>query len=420
MAIPKLHDVTLPILQQLADAGGELPHSVLVDQLAKQFNLTEAERELRNVKGGNRVFANSRIGWAKVELKLAGLVVYSKGGPVRLTDVGWMVLESKPRKIDSSFLNPLKEYFAKQKGEGRVFEEGLRALIPQDVGVDKSADSSVWTERENYAIVSDYLAMLEYEQQGITYDKTEYTQALIETTGRSNESIEFKHRNISEAMGTLGLPWINGYTPLKCYQRSLHEAVKTHFEERPDLFAFLTGEAENLQELNFSDSIGFDNSAPPREPPEQEMSEEFEALMGRFGHPAERDARNKKLGTAGEQLVFEFEKRRLLAIGQDELSDRVRWIAKDKGDGLGYDILSFCGKGDQPDRELWLEVKTTNGSATTPFFITENELRVSNERPDVYRIVRLYDFRKQARAFYLTPPLDKEVTLIPSIFKAYF
>jgi hypothetical protein len=47
------------------------------------------------------------------------------------------------------------------------------------------------------------------------------------------------------------------------------------------------------------------------------------------------------------------------------LARKVRWVAAEDGDGAGYDVLSF----DQAGRERLLEVKTTNGSARTPFFL---------------------------------------------------
>ena len=58
--------------------------------------------------------------------------------------------------------------------------------------------------------------------------------------------------------------------------------------------------------------------------------------------------------------------------------------------------------------------------ATTPFWITENERRVSEERPDVFRLARLYDFSRTPAAFRLKPPLADHVRLSPSQYRATF
>ena len=70
--------------------------------------------------------------------------------------------------------------------------------------------------------------------------------------------------------------------------------------------------------------------------------------------------------------------------------------------------------------ERWLEVKTTNGPATTPFWITANERHVSEERPDVFRLARLYDFSRTRAAFRLKPPLKDHVRLAASQYRATF
>ena len=186
----------------------------------------------------------------------------------------------------------------------------------------------------------------------------------------------------------------------------------------------LTGETSTLPdrtaESTSGETIVFDEAPPQRETHEQDVPEEIANIASRFEHPAERDARNRILGKAGESVVYEYERRRLLVIGRKDLSDCVRWVARDDGDGYGFDILSFNGKADKAEQELWLEVKTTNGSAATPFYITRDELKVSKQRPDAFRIFRLYDFRKQARAFCLAPPLEKLVSLTPTIYRATF
>jgi hypothetical protein len=53
------------------------------------------------------------------------------------------------------------------------------------------------------------------------------------------------------------------------------------------------------------------------------------------------------------------------------MADRVEHVSATRGDGFGYDVLSF-----EPDgRERFIEVKTTAFGAMVPFFVTRNELR---------------------------------------------
>ena len=281
-----------------------------------------------------------------------------------------------------------------------------------------------WSDEENVEIVKDYFDMLEHEQIGREFDKSEHRAKLMVTTGRSKKAIEFKHMNISGVLDALGLPHISGYKPLGNYQKALAKAVGAHLKESPDLYELLIGEAESLLdravESASGETIDFSEAPPQRETNEQNIPKDIESIVNRFEHPAERDARNRNLGKAGEMLVYEYERHRLQTNGRKDLSDHVRWVARDDGDGFGYDIRSFNGEGDAADHELWLEVKTTNGSATTPFYITRNELQVSKQRPDVFRLFRLYDFRKQVRAFCLAPPLEKHVSLAPTIYRASF
>ena len=219
-------------------------------------------------------------------------------------------------------------------------------------------------------------------------------------------------------------PRIEGYRPQGNYQRALFETVEAHVNEKPDLYKLLTGEVgtlrKNSAEYRAIDATVVVEAPPQRWGQEQGISEEIERIVRRFENPAERDARNRNLGKAGESLVYEHERRRLYSLGREDLSESVRWVARDDGDGYGFDILSFNGKGDRAEQELWLEVKTTNGSATTPFYITRNELQVSKQRPDVFRIFRLYDFRKRVRGYRLAPPLEKHLSLTPTIFRASF
>ncbi|MBZ9743578.1 MULTISPECIES: DUF3883 domain-containing protein [unclassified Mesorhizobium] len=86
------------------------------------------------------------------------------------------------------------------------------------------------------------------------------------------------------------------------------------------------------------------------------------------------------------------------------------------GDGAGYDILSF--ETDGSDRLI--EVKTTNGWERTPFHITRNELAVAEERRDDWRLVMLWNFAREPKAFELRSPLEAHVSLMASSFQANF
>jgi hypothetical protein len=104
----------------------------------------------------------------------------------------------------------------------------------------------------------------------------------------------------------------------------------------------------------------------------------------------DRDYRNRSLGKAGEGFVVDLERRRLAGADRSDLARKVRWVAAEDGDGAGYDVLSF----DPTGRERLLEVKTTNGSAQTPFFLTRNECALATERPSNWYIYRVDLFAK--------------------------
>ena len=128
----------------------------------------------------------------------------------------------------------------------------------------------------------------------------------------------------------------------------------------------------------------------------------------------ERDHRNRTLREAGEARVVDFERLRLAQADRSDLAAKVRLVSKEDGDGAGYDIRSFAPDG----AERLIEVKTTVGGQTTPFFLTRNERALSTERPDAFRLYRLYDFTRTPRLFQLTPPLEQAVTLVPETWRA--
>ena len=101
---------------------------------------------------------------------------------------------------------------------------------------------------------------------------------------------------------------------------------------------------------------------------------------------------NQKIkGNRGEEIVVRIEKERLTAAGRSDLADKVRWVSKDY-DGYGYDIESFDFVSETSAwKPVFIEVKTTSQpNRMTPFYVSENEKRVSEEKGSSYYLYRLF------------------------------
>lgn len=119
----------------------------------------------------------------------------------------------------------------------------------------------------------------------------------------------------------------------------------------------------------------------------------------------------------GEEFIFELEQRRLHdEERRRDLAKKVRWVARDDGDGLGYDIASFEATG----APRLIEVKTTSAGKYFPFTLSRNELAVSQETSERYHLYRLYEFGKDPRLYVLRGALDQTCLLTPVQFSAAF
>ncbi len=274
-----------------------------------------------------------------------------------------------------------------------------------------------WTDEENDLIVADYFAMLAEDLAGQRYSKAEHRRALMpRLQNRSEASIEFKHRNISAVLMGLGEVWLPGYRPAVNIQRTLEDAVGRWLARYPDWLLRPLDESRagvaGLQETA-SLWVGPPPTLSNRPPPKQ-----LERLLGiaRRFDAAGRDERNRALGRAGEVLALSHERAVLASVGRDDLARAVRWVSQEEGDGAGYDIASFTPAGEN----RLLEVKTTRGWDRTPFYISRNELAVSEARREEWRLLRLWNFSREPKAFELVPPLDAHVCLMPAVFQARF
>lgn len=266
-----------------------------------------------------------------------------------------------------------------------------------------------WTDQENDAIVADYFAMLADDIARRHYNKADHNRALQATTGRGRGSIEYKHQNISAVLKGLGEDWIKGYKPAFNFQRSLQDAVVRWLVRHPDWLAPVmrpqsVGEEPTLW-------IG----PPPTHsnmPPPDEL-EQMTAIARKYDVAA-RDARNRRLGRAGEERVLTHERASLHAAGRPDLARRVRWVSEMDDDGAGYDIRSFGADGS----DRLIEVKTTNGWDRTPFYITRNEVAFAEDHREQWRLVRLWQFSREPKAFELQPPLAAHVSLMAISYQA--
>ena len=193
----------------------------------------------------------------------------------------------------------------------------------------------------------------------------------------------------------------------------LVDGVLRWLEARPEWLApdMLTGAALDAPDARGSLRIGppptVRNEPPPIDPA-------FMAAIGRKYDVAERDARNRALGKAGEECVLHHERRSLSTAGRDDLADKVRWTSVQDGDGFGFDIRSFEADG----REKLIEVKTTNGWERTPFHVSRNELAVADTRREEWYLMRLWNFARAPSAFTLRPPLSDHAQLTATGFLA--
>lgn len=110
-------------------------------------------------------------------------------------------------------------------------------------------------------------------------------------------------------------------------------------------------------------------------------------LQGNHIDYVEKEKYNTKIGNLGEQFVYNQERERVNKYKLPK-TKQVEWTAKEQGDGLGYDILSYDEKGNPK----YIEVKTTTGKEDATYYVTANELLKSQIEKDNYFLYRVYEF----------------------------
>lgn len=284
------------------------------------------------------------------------------------------------------------------------------------MGAEEGVTGLPWTRTEVEATVADYFRMLRMQEMGQRPNKAEHCRRLHEVIpARNLQAIEYKHRNISAVLNLYGAQTLNGYKPLPNFQRLLLEIVgealiKDHAFDKIAIQSVETpAEAPTLDHFD-----QFVVDTPIARIAINEAREDFVRRLPVKRDYLEREARNRSLGLAGELLIIDYEKQRLQSLGAARLADRIEHISTTRGDGAGFDILSFDGDG----RERFIEVKTTAYVAETPFFVTPNEVDFSRERSDQFHLYRLFNFRRNPKMFMLPGAVETNCRLDPANFRA--
>ncbi|MDX2047028.1 MAG: DUF3883 domain-containing protein [Chitinophagaceae bacterium] len=273
-----------------------------------------------------------------------------------------------------------------------------------------------WTREEVELIVQDYFKMFQLELEQHKYNKTAHRKTLLPLlNNRSNGSVEFKHQNISAVLANMGQPYIKGYKPRSNYQQILEEQVAKFLTDHriglePNFERFAdTVIAAAYDQINFETIV--DEEPEPSQVQENEPT--FRPIKINY---LEKEQNNRHLGEEGEKLVIAYEQWRLIKAGREGLADRIEWISKERGDGMGYDILSKNTNG----TDRYVEVKTTKLSKETPIYLTKNEISFAKTKAKEFFLYRVFNFGPKPQLFIKEGDYERFCTIQPITFKGVF
>ena len=118
----------------------------------------------------------------------------------------------------------------------------------------------------------------------------------------------------------------------------------------------------------------------------------------------------KAIGDIGEELVVKHEK--------NILSSQYAKVVKIVKDGKGYDVFSRFFDGSPK----YIEVKSTTGNNTTPFYLSENEIAFMRKNKNRYYIYRLYNLHKKnktAEFFKIEPSVEERLIAVPTEVRCF-
>lgn len=275
-----------------------------------------------------------------------------------------------------------------------------------------------WSEKEVSIIIADYFEMLKKELMGESYFKAHHRRNLLPLlNNRSDSSIEFKRRNISAVLLQYGVPPIPGYKPAFNFQKLLFPAIEKYLEDHPGFREYLNHDLNSELLTSIPDSVSGVEVQPP--------------ILGDKGYDGgamglinpkglkinylQREIDNRKLGLVGEEFVVHYERKWLQSIGKGNFSRRVEHVSKERGDGFGFDVLSY----DEHGNEKFIEVKSTKWGKETPFYFSRNELDFSQKNSNNFYLYRVFGLRKNPQFYVLKGALNQTSNFNPTQFMGF-
>lgn len=300
------------------------------------------------------------------------------------------------------------------------FSGGEMTVVPllQALGFDVVRIGEDWTENEVQATVADYFEMLRLEADGVAFNKSGHNELLRkQLRGRSKASVELKHQNISAVLAGMGLPFIQGYKPRGNSQLLLRKAVQDYVLRHSGVVSKIVDVLEEVKppaQKSYS-AVLVESPVMAKRQKLVAPTRLRERLPRKLDYAA-RDEANRKLGRLGEDWVIGYEQHRLTEMGHPELFQKLEWISDTRGDGAGYDILSF----ESDVLHRYIEVKATNGGIASSFIVSHNELEFSAEAGDQFYLYRVFQLSGEPRLFILRGDLSNQLYLKPLDFRASF
>lgn len=177
------------------------------------------------------------------------------------------------------------------------------------------------------------------------------------------------------------------------YAGDLHEDIGYNHHDAKYIMIYLYNRVINRKQNSKDKAPEYDDFGIEELPVKTEGAKSSTFTLTPVKHNyAEEDEKKRELGTKGEKWVCEEEKKRLRDVGREDLAQKVKHVAEEQGDGLGYDVLSYEENGS----ERYIEVKTTTKGLSEAFYITKKELECSEENKDKYFLYRVYNFDQSA------------------------